>query len=230
MPPEDLSPRMGRRRFVAASSAALSSLMLLPGCSFGVMFNRMILGDPKLPAEFRNMTKIDLTKGKHTVMVICSTPAAVDDDLSTLKLDLIDGITRRMKLNGVSVIDPDHVATWLDDHGGFRDPSELAEDFDAHFIAWIDVNQFSFREDNSPKLLRGRCAVFVRVYRVDAAGPGGQKFTSSVYETEFSSTYPRLQPLSETGRSGVLFRKEYVGRVCDHLAEKFYDHRPGGDF
>ncbi|HTN03206.1 MAG TPA: hypothetical protein VL132_15060, partial [Planctomycetaceae bacterium] len=181
MPPEDLSLRMGRRRFVAAASAALSSLILLPGCSFGVMFNRMILGDPKVPAEFRNMTKIDLTKGEHTVMVICSTPAAVDDDLSTLKLDLIDGITRRMKLNGVEVIDPDHVATWLDDHGGFRDPSELAEDFDVHFIAWIDVQQFSFREDNSPKLLRGRCAGFVRVYRVDPSGDNGFKFTSNVY-------------------------------------------------
>jgi hypothetical protein len=230
MQPEHHLPNNSRRRFLAASISAGAGVSLLSGCSLGVMFNKMILGDPKLPAEFRSMTKIDLTKGKHTVMVICSTPAAVDDELSTLKLDLIDGVTRRMKLNGVSVVDPDRVASWIDDHGSFRNPGELAEDFDANFIAWIDVNQFSFREDNSPKLLRGRCSGFVRVFRVDPAGDDGRKFTSTVYESEFSSTYPRLQPLSETGRSAVLFQKEYVDRVCDHLAEKFYDHRPGKDF
>lgn len=230
MRPEHHSPYAGRRRFLAVSAAAAAGLSLLPGCSLGVMFNKMILGDPKVTAEFHNMTKIDLTKGKHTVMVVCTAPASVDDELSTLKLDLIDGVTRRMKLHGVKVIEPDRVATWIDDHGTFRNPSELADDFDAHFIAWIDVNQFSFREDNSPKLLRGRCAGFVRVYRVDPAPENGRKFVSTVYETEFSSTYPRLQPLSETGRSAVLFQKEYVDRVCDHLAEKFYDHRPGGDF
>lgn len=224
------SLRDSRRRFLAASAATVAGLGLLPGCSLGVMFNKMILGDPKVTAEFRNMTRIDLSKGKHKVLVVCTAPASVDDEVSTLKLDLIDGVTRRMRLNGVDVIDPDRIATWIDDNGTFRDPAELAADFETDFIAWIEVNQFSFREDNSPKLLRGRCAGFLHVFRVDPATEGGQKFVSTVYESEFSSTYPRLQPLSETGRSAILFQKEYVDRVCDHLAEKFYDHRPGRDF
>ena len=48
-----------------------------------------------------------------TVLVVCTTPTSVESDLATLKYDLIDGVARRMKLNGVKVINPDLVASYL---------------------------------------------------------------------------------------------------------------------
>ena len=200
----------------------------LPGCSLGVMFGKMLIGEPKIPAEFRARTHVDLTKGKHSVLVVCTAPDSVDSENSTLAYDLIDGVTRRMKLHGVDVINPDRVASWIDEHGGIgTDPSELAKDFDSDYIVFIEVQSFSFREPSSPKLLRGQSSGFIRVFEINEVGE--QKIPNTVFATEFASTYPKHQPVSEQGRSSLIFQKEYMDRFCDQLAEKFYDHRPGTD-
>ena len=220
-----------RRLWLKAASGVLCGALVcaLPGCSLGVMFGKMLTGDPMIPAEFKSRTRVDLAKGKHTVLVVCTTPTSVESDLATLKFDLIDGITRRMERNGVKVINPDLVANWIDEHSGIGSaPSELARDFEADYIVHIDVEAFGLREPNSPKLLRGQSSGFVRVFKVEEAG--SQRQAHNVYSNEFTSTYPKHQPISEQGRTAVTFQKDYVDRVCDQLAQKFYDHRPGTDF
>lgn len=221
--------RNGADRWRAVSPLLLTSLIVLSGCSLGVMTGKMLVGEPKQPAQFRSMTGVDLTKGKHKLVIICSTPASVESDLSSLNIDLIDGITRRMKIHGVKVIDPDDVAKWIDDNGGvITDPSEMAQSFDADYIAWIEIFGFSLREENSPKLLRGRATGYIRVYQVEKVGT--EKMALSAFNTEFNSTFPQHKPVSVTGRSAVTFQKEFIDRICDELAEKFYDHRPGTGF
>lgn len=208
---------------VALTCAALS------GCSLFMMGQRMFMGDPLVKSEFRTFTHVDLTKGKHKLLIICSTRDAIDADLSTLKIDLIDGITRQLKREGVDVVDPDLVATWLDDHGGMpTDAREIARDFpDVDYIAWIDVDRFTYREENSEALLRGRSQGHVRVFKVNEVD--GKRLTSTVFTKEYSSVYPSHQPLSEVNRSAEIFRRDFTRRVSDELAHKFYDHRPGWD-
>lgn len=220
-----------RRLWLKATSGLLCGAMVcaLPGCSLGVMFGKMLTGDPMIPAEFKSRTRVDLAKGKHTVLVVCTTPTSVESELATLKFDLIDGVTRRMKLNGVKVINPDLVAAWIDEHDGIgSDPSELARNFEADYIVHIDVEAFGLRELNSPKLLRGQSSGFVRVFKVEEVGAQRQAY--NVYTNEFTSSYPTHQPISVQGRTAVMFQKDYVDRVCDQLAQKFYDHRPGTEF
>lgn len=208
---------------------ALVGALAISGCSLGVMAGKMFTGEPLRPAQFRAMTGTDLTKGEQKIVVICSTPTSVDADLSSLNIDLIDGITRRMKVHGIDVIDPDEVAKWIDDNGGVvADPSEMARAFEADYVAWIDVYGFSLREENSPKLLRGRASGFLRVYQIQEVS--GDRTALTAFNTEFKSTFPQHQPISETGRSALTFQKEFVDRICDELAEKFYDHRPGAGF
>lgn len=215
-------------------SKAITGLLLLlaiaiSGCSLGVMAGKMLTGEPMQPAQFKAMTGVDLTKGKHKIVIICSTPTAVDDSLSSLNLDLIDGITRRMKVNQVDVVNPDKVARWIDDNGGvITDPSEMANAFDADYVAWIDLYSFTLREDNSPKLLRGRTTGFIRVYEVQELGDSKTALTA--FNTEFSSTFPHHKPISELSRSELTFQKEFIDQICNELAEKFYDHRPGVQF
>ncbi|MDX1967279.1 MAG: hypothetical protein SFV23_08925 [Planctomycetaceae bacterium] len=208
---------------------AIVGALAISGCSLGVMAGKMFTGEPLRPAQFRAMTGTDLTKGEQKIVVICSTPTSVDADLSSLNIDLIDGITRRMKVHGIDVIDPDEVAKWIDDNGGVvADPSEMARAFEADYVAWIDVYGFSLREENSPKLLRGRASGFLRVYQIQEVS--GDRTALTAFNTEFKSTFPQHQPISETGRSALTFQKEFVDRICDELAEKFYDHRPGTGF
>lgn len=207
-----------------------ASILSATGCSKMLLATgKLLWGDPKQPSEFTNLTKVDLTKGTKTVLVVCSTPEAVDSDASTLKLDLVDGITRRLSLHGVKTINPDRVADWVDEHGGSNSaPDELAREFDTDYVAWIDVQAFSLREPNSPKLLRGNTSGYIRVYKVD--GTDDNRLALRIYETEFSLIYPLHQPMAETSRSAKVFQKDYVDNLCDLLSERFYDHRPGSKF
>ncbi len=208
---------------------AAISCLATTGCSLLVMGQRMILGDALITSEFESFTRVDLTKGKHKILVICSTPESVERELSTLKLELIDGVTRRLRRENISVIDSDEVANWMDEHGGLpSDPSELARDFDADYIAWIDVQEFTLKEENSVKLLRGRALGFVHVYRVSVLD--GERQAATVFDKEFTSTYPPHQPISEVNRSADIFQRDFIHKVCDQLARKFYDYRPGLDF
>ncbi len=201
----------------------------LSGCSLGVMFGKMIKGEPLRTAEFHAMTGVDLGEGKHKIAVVCSTPASVESDLSSLNFDLIDGITRRLKVHGVDVVDPDVVAKWIDDSGGVvTDPTAMVNAFDADFVAWIDIDTFSMREDDKSKLLRGRTNGFVRVFKVEQVGDS--KVALSAFNSEFTSIFPSHQPISELSRSLISFQKEYIDRLCSELAIKFYDHRPGENF
>lgn len=223
-------PLIPRRQFLnwMAFGLGCAALAVIPGCSLGVMFGRMLKGDPLVPSEFHQMTRRDLTKGDQKVLVICSAPESVDSEYSTLAYDLIDGVTRRMKLHGVDVVNPDLVATWLDENGGpGNDLAELASEFDCDYIVSIEVQSFSFREPNSPKLLRGQATGYVRAYEVTEIG--GNRRVNNVYGAEFNSIYPRHQPVSEQGRSTQIFQKEYMDRFCDMLGEKFYDHGSGTD-
>ena len=203
----------------------------LAGCSLFVMGQKMLFGDPVQKAEFTTFTHVDLTKGKHRLMIVCSAPSAVDTDLSTLKLDVIDGVTRRLKREGVAVVDPDKVATWLDDHGGMpADPGQLVQgkDFrDVDYIAWIEIESFQVHEDHSSDLLRGKARGLLHVYRVSELD--GQRLTSAVFTKEFTTVYPPHAPISAVTLSPEIFRRAFTHRLPDQLAHKFYDHQAGWD-
>lgn len=211
-------------------AACGSVLFSTIGCSKMIVgTGKLLFGDPKLPAEFTTLTKEDLTKGLRTVLVICSTPEAVEDDIASLSLDVVDGVSRRMRLQGVKTINPDQVADWLDEHAGIvGDPQELARDFETDYIAWIDVSSFHLHEPNSPRLLRGSTTGYIRVFKIEEHN--GQRMALKVYQTEFSLTYPQHQPISQQQRGVEVFQKDYVKQLCDMLAERFYDHRPGTKF
>lgn len=203
------------------------SMVTVVGCSKILLSSgKVLFGDPKIPSEFTKLTKEDLTKGTKTILVVCSSPESVEDDVATVKLDVVDGVTRRLTRKGVKTIEPDRVAEWIDDHDGIvSDTQELARDFDTDYIIWIDIQSFHLHEPNSQKLLRGQTSGYIRVSKVKEQSD--QRIAQKVYQTEFSLTYPEHQAVSAEGRSLSVFHKDYVNHLCDLLSERFYDHRPG---
>lgn len=222
-----------RRDALAKLSAIAVGVSLLPiaGCSKLLLGGgKVLFGDPKITSEFTKLALDDLTKGTKTVLVLCTTPEAVDAECSNLKNDIIDGVTRRMKYNKVKTINPDRVVTWMEEHNSSNvDYVQLCKDFDSiDYIACIEVQTFALREPNTPKMLRGSTSGFIRVARVEDFD--GRRRPVMVYTREFALTFPQHQPLSENGKSAVVFQKEYVSQLCDMLGERFYDHRPGTNF
>ena len=224
----DYSRRDAIRKLSAIAGGV--TMVSVTGCSKILLSGgKVLFGDPKIESEFTKLTKVDLCKGDNTVLVVCSTPESVDADNSTLRMDLIDGVTHRMKLNGVKIINPNRVADWLESRdSSVPDLQQLARDFETDYIAWIEVQTFSLREPNSHNLLRGQTSGFIRVARIEDFS--GQRRAMMAYTREFAMTYPEHQPVSETGRSAIVFHKEYVARLCDLLAERFYNHKAGKNF
>lgn len=217
-----------QKLIVLAGSVPLISTL---GCSkLIVSSGKLLFGEPKVPSEFTKLTKDDLSNGQKMVLVVCSAPEAVESEYSTLKYDLVNGVTRQMNRNGVQIVKPDLVADWLDTHGGLSmELPELAQDFDkAEYIAWLDVQTFDLHEPNSPKLLRGQASGFIRVFKIE--GEKKQRIPYKVYQTEFTMTYPEHQPVSEQSRGLTPFHKEYIARLSNLLAERFYDHRPSDHY
>lgn len=220
-----------RSRNVACLRALLAGtvLLVLSGCSLGVMFGKMLTGETLQTCAFRQQTRVDLRKDDRRVIVICSTPEALRSDWSSLNIDLIDGVTRRLKIQGIKVIDPDDVATWIDDNGGsFEDLSELSDEFEADYIVHVHLDRFTFLEENSKTLFRGRAHGSVTAHEVVYAN--GSKTPRIVFERELNSEYPGNYPMSTEQIDAKVFQKRYMDQVCNQVAQLFYDHRLGDEF
>jgi hypothetical protein len=217
------SPAIRRSRgWTALLVACLASSQC--GCSLFVMAGKAIFGDPKIASAFKQQTKVDLAKADKKIAIVCSTPHSVKKDYPSVEFDLIDGVTRRLKRRGVDVVNPDRVATWMDDKGGYHNnPEELAKEVGADYVVHIDLDRFTLREENSPSLWRGN--ILGKVIAFQIVDVGGQQAAQRVFEREYTSLYPKHNPISEQQKSLKMFSKEYLDQVSAELARMFHDFR-----
>jgi len=199
------------------------------GCSVFVMLGKMFYGDPLIPSEFRSRTRINLAKQDTSLLVVCTTPESVSSELPALQFDLTEGILRRMKRNGIKIVNPDKVADWVDNNGSqVGTPREMAQDFDAGFIVVIDVERFDTTAEKSPHMYQGKSFGNVVVYQVidDELG----KRVQSIYSGEFRTTYPPMNPISQESMERRVFQKRFMDHLADQLARQFHDYRLGDEF
>ena len=217
-----------RWRVGAALLAAAALFSSVGGCSLGIMAGKAIFGDPKHASEFRTQTGIDLTKEEKKLLVIVRTPQAIAGELPSLDVDLINGISRRLKLHGVKIVNPDDVAKWIDKNGGrFDRPSELAREFHTDYIAIIDVDTFSLHDHNSPNLYHGTTSGQMQVFKVlDIAGI---KETQEVFAGNFRNQYPPHGPVPADSLSSKMFEMRFIDSLSDRLGSRFYDYRLGDE-
>lgn len=210
-----------------ARSAAFCALAVAPylltGCSLFVMAGKMLLGDPVEPCAFKAATHVDLTRDAVKVLVVCTARESLKSDHSALDVELIDGVTRRLKVQNISVINPDKVARWLDDNGGtFEHPADLVQHFNTDFILHIDLERCTFTEDNTPNLYHGQAAGNVMAYDVQKIN--GIRTARHIFERGFNFEHPTY-PVAADSMSPKTFEKQFLDRVCDRVSYMFYDHR-----
>lgn len=217
-----------RWRVGAALLAAATLFSSIGGCSLGVMAGKAIFGDPKHASEFRNHTGIDLTKEEKKLLVVVRTPQAIEGELPSLDLDLIAAVSRRLKVHGVQIINPDEVAKWIDKNGGrFDHPSELAREFRTDFIAVIDVDTFSLHDAGSPNLYHGSASGQMQVFQVKEIA--GLKEAQEVFAGNFRNQYPPHGPVPVDSLSSKMFEMRFIDHLSDRLGSRFYDYRLGDE-
>lgn len=195
------------------------------GCSLFVMGGQMLLGRPKIPASFDEFTKKSMLDKGVKAVVICEAPMGSDHEAAALDQELQAEVSRRLKQHDIQVIDSHKVATWMDDNGGdWGGPKELFDQFDdADYLIFVDVNDFSYLEKNSPGLYRGRSQIEVVVYE-------NSEFDSRIYSNTIDAVYPQQYPEMADRISEQAFRKRFVDNLSQKIARLFYEHRPEETF
>jgi hypothetical protein len=214
-----------RRRAGCPIALAVAAVLAvsLTGCSLFVMAGKMLLGDPQVPSAFKQQTGVDLVRDQRRVLVVCTAPAGLRPELASLRYDLVEHLTRRMKRAGIDLIDGNEVANWMDRNGGwFEHASDLAGDFEADYIIHVEITHFTTREENSPSLFRGRASGDVLAYAV--TGQSGSKTAHQVFSYQFNSEYPKYNPEASSDISSErVFVRRCVDRLSAQLAQVFYD-------
>jgi hypothetical protein len=214
------------QRLVCAAIAAAIGAAALGGCSLGVMFNKMILGNPTLECSFKQVTHVDLVESKDSVIVLCTVPESVNSRYPAINQRILEAVTRRLKREGVRVVDANRVLTWLDDRNGvWGSADDLAADFDAAYIIHIDLTDFTHKAENSPGMYQGKTMGEIHAYKV--VKRGGTKHAESVFSNAYRSDYPPNNPIMRNEASAAIFLEKYITRISTELAEMFYDHPPG---
>ncbi|MFT5323070.1 MAG: hypothetical protein ACI8P0_000916 [Planctomycetaceae bacterium] len=199
------------------------------GCSLLVMGGKMLFGDPKVASSFKTQTGVDLTDGEKSLLVVCRSPHLILNEAPTFEYDLTDGLLRRLKQKGVKVVSPDKVSRWLDDNGGeFDDVKELARDFDADFIAVVDVQSVRFFEENSKDMLKGHAQGTIRVH--ESTTIGGERTAYEAFRSGFSLEHPRFRPVSIHEMSAHAFQRQFIDTLTRQIARQFHDYQTTDEF
>ena len=222
-----LSPSNQRRVSHNVILLILSAMMVLPGCSLGIMINKMFFDDPKMKSVFREATGTDLTDGEKTILIACSTNHQILSKHPGVRIDIVDKMTRILDTRNVKLVPPDDVATWFDDHGEWGDFSELANSFGADYVMHIDLKTFSVEVPDSPNLLQGKAEGRVAMMEVKMSGKKkDKKKATTVIERSFKVMFPTTYPIPRETRSEETFTENFLDRISSQLARMLYDHRP----
>lgn len=218
--PVDLK-RTLRTSWILFAVMATSSLC---GCSLFVMAGKSLFGDPKVEAPFSHAANVDLTDGLHKVVIVASTPEAIKYEFPATNVDLIEKVSRNLRTEGVQVVNPNKVATWLDDHGGYwEDINELAGAFECDYIIHLEVDNLSLREPNSRDMYQGHVAGTVYGYEVRQRRK--DKVAHRIFHKAFDRTYPDGYPKLADRLSEDSFHRELMDHIAVFMTQMIVDHR-----
>jgi hypothetical protein len=211
-----------RTRRITVALIASFSVLVVSGCSLGIMAGKMLFGDPLVTSDFAVQTGFKLEESDKRVLILCSAPHAIKSESPAIEYDIIDGVARRLRVRNVNVVDPDKVADWMDENGEWDQMTEIAVPLKADYIVHLELSTIRYREENSPDIYRGHATGYVYAYEIKDFN--GTPEAQEVFRREFTSKYP-FGPVLANKVSAEIFKKDYLDRLCDQLAMKFYDHR-----
>ncbi len=218
-----------QRRFcVSVAGIGFGILAILQsGClNYAIMLGYLIGGPPSIEPDFDRQTNKSMTDHGVTVAVVCSAPLEMEwTQQGKIDADICKMLSYKMSAHQIKTINPDRIIAWLDENPEWDVPTEIGEAFDATYVVYVDINEFSLFEKNSHELFRGHTEAFVSVYEMDESGEDGEK----IYTREIIYTYPTLTPRAATEMTQPAFRKQYIERLTEQCGYSFYEHFAGDD-
>lgn len=177
-------------------------------------------------------------KGKKVVILTHVSPSA-GTEFGDLGRDLTRSVADalRKKVKGITVVDPDTVRQWEDDHPSWTDPSEAAKAHEADMAIFLDITKFETEDPRSPTLMEGNSAIHLQVWEIahpkNSKGKENKaqpKESNKIYEEQADTTFPIRGPIpKDTGISPSSFKIKFIKLVATEISWHFVDHAPGDD-
>ncbi len=230
-----MTPRMLAKRRVHLALVALlagGSLLGISGCDPRTLVYFLQPFEPTVPPPCGE----DLTFQGKKVVILCRNVSDTSGDYSSLERDLTRDLATifRKKVKKITVVDPDKVATWVEAHPKETDPAEVARDFDADIVIFLEVEQFQSHSPADLNMLHGTARVHVKAYEMDYPKNSKDKpikdqpkEATEKYDGYAEPSFPERGPIPiDSGSSRSKFRNTFVKVVAKEISWHFIEHAP----
>lgn len=221
-----------RRRVSAVLLLGIAGLACLPGCDPRTILYFLQPFEPTIAAPGPSL------KGKKVVILTHVVPTAQTDYVS-LDRELTREIVRifREKVKKIEIVDQEKVWSWMEAHPSWSDPSEAAKAFEADIAIFLEIEQFTISNPNSPGMLEGIAKTNIQVIEMEyPKNTKGKRMTDQpkesniVYTDVRDTTFPARGPIpSDTGVSKASFRQKFLKLAAAEVSWHFIEHAPGDD-
>ena len=198
---------------------AFAWCLSLSGCRIGLLLGLLIAGPPTVEPEFDKQTKESMTEKDVTVAVVCFAPTEVRYSFESIDNELAKYVSFRLRERDIKIIPPDQVRAWLENNKDWDKPEEIGAAFDATYVIYIDLNEFSLYEEGSATLYRGRSEAVVSAWKMDEDGTA-----EKIFSMEKISAYPKQQPVNTADETYNHFKGRYLSRLSDEIGRFFYEY------
>ncbi len=216
-------------RIVAATVLATGSVVAFTGCDPRALAYFLQPFEPSIPAPGPPLTN-------KKVVILCYATSGALAEFPSLERDLTRELTNtlRKKVKKVTVVDPDKTATWIEAHPRTTDPAEVANDFDADTVIFMEVEQFQIQAPGDLNVVHGDSKIHVQVYSMeypknskDKPIKDQPKEAKNIYDEYVETGFPNRGPLPiDTGTSRSFFKNKFMKIVAVELSWQFVEHAP----
>jgi hypothetical protein len=172
-------------------------------------------------------------EGKKVVVLVQVAGNSMGE-YSTLDRDLTREFTSilQKKVKKITLVGADKVMTWKEAHPKWTSPSEIATDFDADVVIFLEVEQFQIQSPADVNMLHGEAKVHIVAYEMqypknskDRPIKDQPKEPELLYDDYAEPMFPDRGPIPiDTGSSRSKFRIKFVKIVAKEISWHFIEH------
>jgi hypothetical protein len=209
------------RRLLALSLAVVVGVA--QGCSPIAMIGYILAGPPSIEPDFETETGLSMEVGEKKVAVVCFAPKDLLIEFPQIDDELAAQVAWRLGEHKISIIRPEYIRAWVDEHPDWELPEEIGREFKADYVIQIEMGAFSLYEGESTTLFRGRTEAYVKVCEMDDSKKSGEQ----IYSKDIDFIFPHAVPRSAYDTTQTRFKREYISRLSEKIGFLFYEHFNG---
>ena len=231
------TPRPHARTRRAAAFLTLATalgLATLAGCDPRTLMYFLQPNEPSIPPP-KDAPSLE---GKK-VVVLTHVVSGAAMEFQSLDRDITKKVTAifKEKVKKIELVEPDKVASWVDDHPQWTSSEEVAKAFDADIVIYLEVETFQLQNPGDIGVFEGTAKTHIMVTEMaypknDRGKPDKKqpKEAKEVYDDYRDTVFPIRSPIPvDSGVSRGTFKTKFLQVVCSEISWHFIGHAPEDD-